>query len=267
MKKRVPNNGRKMTLVVGGTKKNPDELRGAKQVSVQASPGIDPGLVVGGLLVAGAAIGLGYYLVSRNRASVTSALQTASKQAQLVGGTATTAMGNVLGVGGVSGGTASMGVSGQQVPLPLPSPTPPPAASAVPATIASGGSNVAVGNAAASQSSTVDPMGRHPYEIGINLSMARIDWVRLMLAALDYAVNPDGTLKPGFRMGVPITADLRSAISAFQGAYATDAARHPEWQPRSLTVDGTIGPNTLRALQNYAAYAQSRGMGNTAMPA
>ena len=54
-----------------------------------------------------------------------------------------------------------------------------------------------------------------------------------------------------------LDAATRSAIRAFQGAYARDAANHADWAPRTLKVDGIIGPETRRALTHYSRFYDS----------
>ena len=49
----------------------------------------------------------------------------------------------------------------------------------------------------------------------------------------------------------PADTRMATAIARFQVAYAADAAAHPDWQPRSLTVDGELGPAVKAALANY----------------
>ena len=73
------------------------------------------------------------------------------------------------------------------------------------------------------------------------------EWSSAMdvLRTLGYAV-PDGN---------PSNVAVARFISQFQGAYTSlDAPRHADWQPRRLTQDGKMGPNTLAALTNYVDY-------------
>jgi hypothetical protein len=53
----------------------------------------------------------------------------------------------------------------------------------------------------------------------------------------------------------PSNVAVAQFISRFQGFYTSnDAPRHADWQPRRLTQDGKMGPNTLQALANYVDY-------------
>jgi hypothetical protein len=54
-----------------------------------------------------------------------------------------------------------------------------------------------------------------------------------------------------FTHGAPSDARTSAAIARFQVAYAADAAANPSWQPRSLAVDGEMGPSVKAALRNY----------------
>lgn len=47
----------------------------------------------------------------------------------------------------------------------------------------------------------------------------------------------------------PAAEPTPAAVAAFQQGYNASAPSHPSWQPRSLTVDGAIGPSTLAALE------------------
>jgi hypothetical protein len=70
-------------------------------------------------------------------------------------------------------------------------------------------------------------------------------------------------------LGYDVAADNPSniaaahAIAGFQGArgYMKDVRNHADWQPRRLTQDGKMGPNTLAALANYRSYLVGQSAG------
>ena len=71
-----------------------------------------------------------------------------------------------------------------------------------------------------------------------------------ILKGLEYEQAVPGLVVNGF-----IDVPFQQAIQMFQGAYNRErAARHTDWQPETLTVDGVLGPRTAQALEHYVDF-------------
>lgn len=76
--------------------------------------------------------------------------------------------------------------------------------------------------------------------------------IQRTLRGLGYGAAPYNVTCSG-----ALDAPTRSAVRAFQGAYNRDAAGHADWAPRTLKVDGIVGPQTRQALTHYARFYDS----------
>ena len=113
------------------------------------------------------------------------------------------------------------------------------------------------GGGGGSPANTGSPGGSSPAQGDVrpserNLTADAISGIQRTLRGLGYGAAPYGVTCSG-----RIDAGTRSAIRAFQSAYGRDAANHSDWSPRTLAVDGVIGPNTQRALTYYRRFYDS----------
>lgn len=108
------------------------------------------------------------------------------------------------------------------------------------------------GGGGSSPSSTASPGGGGGGAVNrseANLTADGIRGIQRTLRGLGYGAAPYNVSCSG-----AIDSATRSAVRAFQRAYAPDAANHADWVPRTLKVDGIIGRETQSALTHYSAY-------------